>query len=265
MGASQSHEDSTHPQDSKPNLENNRVELKNPESNNSVRPTEKKTDFVDSRSSKTPEKTQVPYNYETILRDVDSRIDTSTMDKLISQLHYGVFLNQKRKKYWVDKNNKNCFMLFARDLSITWAENDRHWRWFYQKETSTSDVSIEVAELVAVCWLELVGKFPVSKLSPSTLYEVVFIVMLREASFGWETAINLKLILPNGQKIERKETLMNKPRETWIEIPVGEFKASFDEQKTKNSGDLEIYIHEYDVGEWKRGLVVKGVAIRAKN
>ncbi|KAL1166929.1 hypothetical protein V6Z11_A06G230200 [Gossypium hirsutum] len=101
---------------------------------------EKKMDFVDSKSSKKPEKTQVPYNYETILRDVDLPIDTSTMDKLISQLHYGVFLNQKRKKYWVDKNNKNCFMLFARDLSITWAENDHHWHWFSQKETSTRGV-----------------------------------------------------------------------------------------------------------------------------
>lgn len=89
--------------------------------------------------------------------------------------------------------------------------------------------------------------------------------MLREAAYGWETAINLKLTLPNGQKIERKVTLMNKPRETWIEIPVGEFKASFDEQKTNSSGDLEIYIHEYNAGDWKCGLVVKGIVIRAKN
>ncbi|KAA3478479.1 phloem protein 2-like a1 [Gossypium australe] len=241
MGASQSHEDSIHPQDSKPNLENNRVELKNPESNISVRPTEKKTSFVYSISSKKPEKTQIPYNYETILRDVDSPINTSTMFNLLSQLHYGVFLNQKRKRYWVDKNNKNCFMLFARDFVIAWAETSQ------------------------VCWFELDGKFPVSKLSPSTLYEVVFIVMIKEAAFGWESGINLTLTLPNGQKIEHKETLMNKPREKWIEIPVGEFEASFDEQKTKNSGDLKIHIHQYDNLAYKSGLVVKGIAIRAKN
>ncbi|KAH1055037.1 hypothetical protein J1N35_033102 [Gossypium stocksii] len=148
MGVSQSHEDSIHPQDSKSNIENNRVKLKNSESNISVRPTKKKTSFVYSISSKKPEKTQGPYNYETILRDVDSPIDTSTMYKLISQLHYGVFLNQNRKKYWVDKNNKNCFMLFARDLSIAWAETSRHWHWFYQKEISTRSLLVRTVRKI---------------------------------------------------------------------------------------------------------------------
>ncbi|KAK8503342.1 hypothetical protein V6N13_016647 [Hibiscus sabdariffa] len=255
MGASQS-------QEFEPKLENNKVEPKNRESNVPVRPiTEKTVDsklVVDSKPSKKTEKIQLPYNYEAILNDADSPVDMSAMDKLLSQLHSGVFLNQKRKKYWVDKNNKNCFMLFARDLSITWAENNLHWHWTYQKEL-TSDVLIEVAELVQVCWLELVGKFQVSKLSPGTLYQVVFIVMLREEAYGWEVPVNFRLTLPNGRKIKRKETLMNKPRGNWIEIPVGEFEASFE-----NGGEMEMYIHEYDAGEWKKGLVVKGVAIQPK-
>ncbi|KAE8709068.1 Protein PHLOEM PROTEIN 2-LIKE A1 [Hibiscus syriacus] len=115
------------------------------------------------------------------------------MDKVLPQLHSGVFLNQKRKKYWVDKNNKNCLMLFARDLSITWAEDNRFWHWSHQTE-SASDVVTEVAELVQVCWLELVGKFHVSKLSPGTMYQVVFIVMLRDEAYGWEVPVNFRLL-----------------------------------------------------------------------
>ncbi|KAE8655602.1 hypothetical protein F3Y22_tig00117022pilonHSYRG00068 [Hibiscus syriacus] len=49
-----------------------------------------------------------------------------------------------------------------------------------------------IAELVRVCWVELVGKFNVSKLSPGTMYQVVFIVMLREEAYGWEVPVNKK-------------------------------------------------------------------------
>ncbi|XVF87047.1 hypothetical protein PTKIN_Ptkin18bG0089300 [Pterospermum kingtungense] len=206
----------------------------------------------------------LPHNCEAILKDADSPMDMSSMDKLLSQLYSGVFLNQKRKKYWVDKKlNKNCFMLFARDLSITWGEDQRYWHWSYQKETS--DVSIDVAELLQVCWLEVAGKFDVAKLSPGTLYGVGVMVMLKDEdeAFGWEVPVNLRLTLPNGQKIERKETLVTKPRGKWIEIPLGEFKTAA--TSCQNVGEIEIYIHECDTGMWKGGLVIKGVSIQPKN
>ncbi|XWS16036.1 hypothetical protein CRYUN_Cryun34aG0051600 [Craigia yunnanensis] len=255
MGASQS-------QDLKPNVENSSIKPQNQESN--VQPKEKTADpeLVDakSRAMEKTEKIQLPHNYEAILKYSDSPVDLSSMDKLLSQLHAGVFLNQKRKKYWVDKKlNKNSFMLFARDLSITWAENDRYWHWSYQKET-TSDVSVDVAELLQVSWLEVCGKFDVAKLSPGTLYGVVVMVMLRDEAFGWEVPVNFRLTLPNGQKTERTENLMTKPRGKWIEIPMGEFTTS-----SQNVGELEIYFHEYDAGIWKGGLVVKGVSIQPKN
>ncbi|XP_022715456.1 protein PHLOEM PROTEIN 2-LIKE A1-like [Durio zibethinus] len=253
MGASQS-------QDIDRSLQNNSIKPQNQERN--VQPMEKTADseLVDAKS-RAMEKIQLPHNYEFILKDADSPVDISSIDKLFSQLHAGVFLNQKRKKYWVDKkSNKNCFMLFARNLSITWAEDYRYWHWSHQKETTTSDVFIDVAELLQVCWLEVHGKFDVANLSPGTFYEVVLIVMLRDQAFGWEISVNFRLTLPNGQKVERKVELMTKPRGKWIEIPVGEFTTS-----SQNIGELEIYIHEYDAGIRKGGLIVKGVAIQPKN
>ena len=92
MGASQS-------QDLKPNVENNSIEPQNQESN--VQPKEKTADpeLVDatSRPLEKTKKIQLPHNYEAILKDADSPVDMSSMDKLLSQLHAGVFLNQKRK------------------------------------------------------------------------------------------------------------------------------------------------------------------------
>ncbi|KAK6285020.1 hypothetical protein POUND7_003972 [Theobroma cacao] len=163
-------------------------------------------------------------------------------------------------KYWVDKKlNKYFFMLFARDLLISWVEDQRYWHWSYQKETN-SDVLIDVAELLAVCWLEMRVKFNVKKLSPKTLYGVVFVFKLTNEAYGWDIPVNFGFTLPNGYKVELKETLMTKPKGVWIEIPVGEFTTS-----SEIVGELDIYCHQYDVLTWKGGLIIKGVSILPKN
>ncbi|KAK6267529.1 hypothetical protein QUC31_011689 [Theobroma cacao] len=182
------------------------------------------------------------------------------MDKLLSQPHAEVYLNQNRMKYWVNKKlNKYCFMLFARDLSISWVEEHRYWRWSYQKETN-SDVLIDVVELLKVCWLEMNVKFNVKKLSLGTLYGVMFVFKLTDEAYGWGCPVNFGFTLPNGDKVERKENLMTQPRGVWIEIPVGEFTTS-----SEIVGELHICCHQYDELNWKGGLIVKGVAIIPKN
>ncbi|XP_021298090.1 uncharacterized protein LOC110427046 isoform X2 [Herrania umbratica] len=193
-------------------------------------------------------------------KDVDSPTEKSSMDKLLFEPHAEVYLNQNREKYWVDKKlNKYCFMLFARDFSITWAEDHRYWRWSYQRETN-SDVLIDVAELLDVCWLEMHVSINVKRLSPKTLYGVVFVFKLTDKAYGWNIPVNFGFTLPNGHKVEHKEVLMTKPRGVWTEIHIGEFTTS-----SEIVGELDIYCHEYDVLFWKRGLIVKGVAILPKN
>ncbi|KAK9074954.1 hypothetical protein SSX86_003273 [Deinandra increscens subsp. villosa] len=199
--------------------------------------------------------TWLPHNCETILKDADTPIDTSSID----QLYAGVFLNKKRKKYWVDKaSHGNCFMVYARDLLITWGEDNRYWHWPYIKETS--EEVVDVAEMLNVCWLELHGKFEISMLTPGIKYEVVFMVMLKDPAYGWEVPINVRLILPDGNKQEHKENLIETPRAKWVEIPVGEFTA-----EPKKEGFVEFSLYEYEGGAWKKGLMVKGAAIRPKH
>ncbi|PWA73923.1 phloem protein 2-A1 [Artemisia annua] len=195
----------------------------------------------------------LPHEFEAIIKDADTVIDKSSIDKLYD----GVFLNKKRKKYWVDKaSNDNSFMVFARDLSITWGEDSRYWHWPYIKETS--EEVLEVAELLAVCWLEVNGKFEISKLTPGIKYEVVFVVMLNDRANGWEVPINIRLVLPDGSKQEHKENIMEKPRSKWFEIPVGEFMVG-----AKKGGFVEFSLYQQGIN-WKKGLLVKGVAIRPK-
>nr|XP_043606977.1 lectin-like isoform X2 [Erigeron canadensis] len=195
----------------------------------------------------------LPHDYEAILKDADSSVYKSSID----QLYAGVFLNKKKKKYWVDKaSHANCFMVFARDLFITWGEDPRYWHWQCIKETSEV---VDVAELLNVCWLEVCGKIETAKLTPGIKYEVVFVAMLKDPAYGWHVPVNIKLTLPDGNKQEHKENLMEKPRCKWFEIPVGEFTVD-----AKKEGCVEFFLYEYEDGGWKKGLLIKGAAIRPK-
>lgn len=104
------------------------------------------------------------------------------------------------------------------------------------------------------------GKFDTTKLSPGILYEVVFVVMLNAAAYGWEVPVNVRLTLPEGNKHERKVSLMDIPRGQWTEIPIGDFRAS-----PGKIGNIEFSMYEYEGGNWKSGLLIKGVAVWPKN
>ncbi|KAJ8763743.1 hypothetical protein K2173_003525 [Erythroxylum novogranatense] len=212
-------------------------------------------------SSKKAIQVKLPHNCEAILREADSPLDWSSLDKLYDQLLTGVSLKQKRKKYWIEKkSNSNCFMLLARYLSITWSENNLYWKWSSLKETST-DTAVDVAELLNVCWLEVHANFNMAYLSPGVVYEVLFVIMMRDTSSGWDVPVNVRLTFPNGIKQEHQENFKTQPRGLWMEIPVGEVVSTPD----NNAGQMEIYMYEYKDGKWKTGLVIKGVIIRPIN
>ncbi|PIA37803.1 hypothetical protein AQUCO_03000379v1 [Aquilegia coerulea] len=205
---------------------------------------------------------KLPYNYVNIIKEADLHIDFSSTEKLYEHLHHGVFLNQKRKKYWIEKESgHNCFMLYASDLSITWSEERHYWKWSKLIEASSSDgdIHVDVAELLNVCWLEVHGKFNTSNLSPNTMYEILFVVMLNDPAYGLEVPVNIRLILPDGETKQHKETLLTKPRAQWIELQVGEFYTSPDKL-----GEMQFSMFEYEGGKWKKGLAIKGVIIRPK-
>ncbi|KAF9589832.1 hypothetical protein IFM89_028767 [Coptis chinensis] len=61
--------------------------------------------------------------YENIIKSGDPPLDSSATKELYDQLQSGVYLEQKKKKYWIDKESRlNCFMVFPRGLAITGME-----------------------------------------------------------------------------------------------------------------------------------------------
>ncbi|KAL7247617.1 hypothetical protein ACSBR2_002516 [Camellia fascicularis] len=199
--------------------------------------------------------TRPPLNFLAILKDANISIDMSSPDKLCEQLYSGVYLKPNKLKYFVDKkSDKNCFVLFARELNICWNDNPRYWRWTTLKETSGEE--IEVAELLQVCWLDVRGQFNGAiDLSPGIVYEIVFVVrMIKYQDFS----LKLTIILPNSKKLARNESLNEKPLGSWFDIQLGEFKMS-----PENVGTMEFSLEDH-TELWKCGLIVKCAIIRPK-
>ncbi|KAI3899942.1 hypothetical protein MKW92_010889 [Papaver armeniacum] len=191
-----------------------------------------------------------------ITRDADMEVE------LLARRRSGIFSNQNKEKCWIDSSGRNCFMLFPRSFDITWGWDTRYWTWLPVIEPSASDdAEIEVPELVRVCWLDVHGKIDISKLSPGVNYEVVFVVMFREWSGGWDTPVDLCLILPDGQRPVKKVNLETMPKSQWIEIHVGDFKTP--QQPGDEETEVSFSLLKQELN-WKKGLVIEGAIVRPK-
>ncbi|XP_010538627.1 PREDICTED: disease resistance protein RPS4-like [Tarenaya hassleriana] len=152
------------------------------------------------------------------------------------------------------------FMIYARDLSIEWSESKKRWTWISVKE-NPNDEAIEVAKLIEVYWLDITGRFMMSDLTKGTTYEVVFVVKIQDPAEGWHVPVNVKLTLPTGENPERKVNLRTQTRGRWLEIPAGEFVTP----ENDDDGYVEFSMYEHNTTDTpKKGLFVKGVAIRTK-
>ncbi|KAI3854979.1 hypothetical protein MKW92_049657, partial [Papaver armeniacum] len=198
-----------------------------------------------------------PSLLDRITRDADMNLE------LLARRRSGIFSNQNKERYWIDSSGRNCSMLLPRSFNISWENDTRYWTWLPIIEPSASgNVEIEVPELVHVCWLSVHGKIDMSKLSPGVYYDVVFIAMFQESSYGWDTPVNLCLVLPDGQRLIKKANLNTMPKSQWIEIHVGDFKTP--EQPGNRRNEVYFWLFEIEVLNWKSGLVIEGVIVRPK-
>ena len=116
-----------------------------------------------------------------------------------------------------------------------------------------------MAELLRVCWFEITGEIWTVGLSPGTLYEIVFVVKIKDDGNIREFSLKLNIAPPRSKSITRYESLKDKPLKNWIEIQVGEFMMS-----PQMVGHMSFSIEELSA-PWKSGLFVKSVIIRPKN
>ncbi|KAG5531138.1 hypothetical protein RHGRI_025930 [Rhododendron griersonianum] len=202
--------------------------------------------------------TRPSLNFLAILNDFGIALDTSCPDKLCRQLYSGVYLKPNILKFFVDeKVNKNCFMLFARELYVIHGDNPQYWQWIEDKDTSGEE--IEVAKLLLVYWLDIKGNIQTIDLSPATLYEIVFVVKLIAGHSM--TSLNLIIYPQYSKALARSESLQGKPLESWFEILVGEFMMS---REYAGNMDFGLEQHGEHGREAKNGLVVKCAIVRPK-
>ncbi|XP_031251610.1 uncharacterized protein LOC116109523 [Pistacia vera] len=200
----------------------------------------------------------LPHNLDLILDNADDQsLKDKARDKLIDELHAGVFLNNKKQKFFVDMiTSANSFELYATDLLIAWGQDTRYWKWTSMKDTI--GVQMEMAELVEVCWLDVKTNFPTQMLTPGTSYEVSFVLKTKGGAEGFaKSPVTLKLDLPNQKPVERTEDLSYMQGEKWKEIRVGEFVTS-----CNMSGNMKILMYHHDDFTIKKGLVVNKIIIR---
>ena len=124
-----------------------------------------------------------------------------------------------------------------------------------------SGEDIEVAELEDVYYLEISGRIWTVDLSPGTLYEVVFVIKIKEYNNISNILLKLTVVPPDVRFVQQRyEKINEKPLEKWIEIVVGEFVMS-----PQNVGNVTFLLEGAETRSWKSGLLVKCAILRPKN
>lgn len=119
--------------------------------------------------------------------------------------------------------------------------------------------------MIKIYWLKIVGTIKTGDLTPGRKYEAVFVVKLEENAIGWKEPVTLKLKVVqhdgDDNRVDRTENLKDYIGHNWVDILAGVFVVP-----PKNIPATIIFtMYQYQTDWKKRGLIVKGVAIRPTN
>ncbi|KAL9234957.1 hypothetical protein vseg_009766 [Gypsophila vaccaria] len=221
-------------------------------------------------------------------------LSISKRDLFFYLAHHGLLIDGFTKSFFLDKSTgKKCFTLSARELSIAWGNTPRYWTFHPFPESRFP----EVAELQAVCWLEIKGTLKASMLSPNSCYSAYFVFKFTEEAYGFYSPVQVtvtaaapvpqidtrKVYLKylegdtTNQMVPRPRRMIvfNRvqtpifdgppptnmlPRERldgWLEVEMGVLATGGEGE----DGEVEMLVKEV-AGTWKSGLIVEGIEIR---
>ncbi|KAL3623992.1 hypothetical protein CASFOL_032808 [Castilleja foliolosa] len=223
----------------------------------------------------------LPADYRQIVARSASPVDFASKKELFAKLCSTPLLIDGGNKYKntpstfsVDKHtNKKCYMLSARELSITWSTNSLCWCW---KPFPHSRFG-ETAELITVCRLEIRGKINTQMLSPNTTYGAYLVVQIANRAFGlsvlpsevsvevgdYKTRGKLYMNHEDGKRneidtSEGEERVLCTRGDGWLEVELGEFYNGVGEK------EVIMEFKEVKSEHLKGGLIVEGIEIRPK-
>lgn len=233
----------------------------------------------------------LPSDYREIIERLVLPIAFASKKELFLKLFKPLLIDGGSKSFSLDSSSKKCYMLSARELSITWSTNPLYWCW---KPLLNSRFA-EGVELIMVCWLEIKGKINTRMLSPRTTYGAYLIVNLAGRAFGLdslpsEVSVNvgdqeskgivyIRRNYANNRKQELEMVLMRHRVETlrsrvdrggqeralcerddgWLEIELGEFYCD-----GVNDKQVTMCLREIKGEHLKGGLIVEGIELRPK-
>ncbi|KAF8388381.1 hypothetical protein HHK36_027047 [Tetracentron sinense] len=218
----------------------------------------------------------LPSDYrEIISRSVSPSpvVFSSQKDLYFRLCSHPILLDEGNTSFALDKRSgKKCYMVGARQLSIIWGDAPQF---------------SEVAQLLAVCWLEIRGKMETRILSPRINYAVYLVFKFLDSTrmFGRLPAKvyvfvgaggegphivhldpdgSLRQEHQNSQKRDadwrQQETKLPRDRgDGWLEIEMGEF---FNDQG--EDGEVEMSLRGMEGFSWKSGLIIQGIEFRPK-
>ncbi|KAL2921553.1 Disease resistance protein RPP8 [Bienertia sinuspersici] len=231
---------------------------------------------------------KLPHNFESITEKCDTLLDISSIHRLYKQLATGIFLNNRKKKFWVVKQEDhqyNCFMVYVADLFLAtkhdiddlpvfnsemyaddvslpnWDTSMNDWEWTDIQESIDGSM-IKVAKLKSeVLVLDVGGRFDSDELSLHVIYTFSFVIMLDDSNSKGvdEMSIKTRLGIPDGRSLEQSHTLSDKPRNEWLKVVIGEFETS-----PSIVGKIEFFLHCQWSKYTKVGIAIKGVIIEPK-
>ncbi|KAK4285565.1 hypothetical protein QN277_002249 [Acacia crassicarpa] len=157
------------------------------------------------------------------------------------------------------ESGKKCYMIGAKGLCVIWGDTPRYWNWICIPQSRFS----HVAELNHVWWFEVKGSLNIKLLSPKTQYDVFFIFMFGNESYGFTEALvnfsitkggegrSLGVVLdPPGIEVMQRE-------DGWMEVKAGEFFTEEEEGEGLvefRAWQTEAYI--------KAGIFIEGIEFR---
>ncbi|PIN21561.1 hypothetical protein CDL12_05743 [Handroanthus impetiginosus] len=215
----------------------------------------------------------LPLDYLEIISRSISPVEYSSKKELFIKLSSApLLIDGGNKTFLIDKyTNKKCYMLSARELSISWSTNSLCWCW---KPLAQSRFP-EAVELIMVCWLEIRGKINTKMLSPNTTYGAYLVFQLAHRAFGlgvlpskvsvevgdYKTqgtlCLNREECKMQVEEQQRERVLC--PRDDgWLEVELGEFYNGGSEKEVK------MEFRETKGEQLKGGLVVEGIELRPK-
>ncbi|KAJ1409314.1 Phloem protein 2-like [Sesbania bispinosa] len=186
-----------------------------------------------------------------------------------------IIIDNGKKSFQLDKGTgKKCYMLSARDLSISWGDDTRYWNWTTLPESRFE----EVALLHGVCWFEIRGKINTLALSSNTEY-AAFLVFKMMDHYGFnEDPVKLSVGIVGDQSYTKNVCLdpdleenemddcvfhgLERPNvrsDGLLEIEMGKFFNS-----GQREDEVEMSVVETENGGWKSGFFLEGIEVRPK-